>query len=311
MSRIIIFLFVFLFAKDCCSQIDSNVFKYYPLNVNNRWTWYRQQSYFPGSGYESKMITATQVINNRFYFKVKDDSYTFYTNQHTTYFYFCRIDSLTGNLYGYDTVSQTECLMDSLNAKKGDSALTCEDNWWRCDTGTYYIFNQSPATKIFLYTNYFEVSGNRKLAKNFGLVYQEGRASTSLTEWNLRGCVINGVLYGDTTFPVGVNQISTKIPETFSLSQNYPNPFNPATKIKFSIPPSKGARPSRLGSDEGMITLIIYDILGREVAILVNEQLQPGTYEVEWDGTNYPSGVYFYKLVSSEYTETKKMVLIK
>jgi hypothetical protein len=302
-KRKIIFLFLLLFAGDCCAQIDSNVFKYYPLNVNNRWTWYRQQSYFPGSGYESKMIVDTQVINNRFYFKVKDDSYTFYTNQHTSYFYFCRIDSLTGNLYGYDTISQTECLMDSLNAKKGDSTLTCDDNWWRCDTGTYYIFNQSPATKIFLYTNYFEVSGNRKLAKNFGLVYQEGRAMYSTTFWFLRGCVINSVLFGDTTFPVGINQISAQTPETFSLFQNYPNPFNPSTKIKFTIPPSRGAR--------GVITLNIYDVLGREVATLVNEQLSPGTYEVEWDGTNYSSGIYYYCLVTSKFVETKKMVLIK
>ena len=61
-----------------------------------------------------------------------------------------------------------------------------------------------------------------------------------------------------------------------------------------------------------MITqLTIYDILGREITTLVNEELKPGTYEVQWDGTNYPSGVYFYKLVAVEYAETKRMVLVK
>ncbi len=100
-----------------------------------------------------------------------------------------------------------------------------------------------------------------------------------------------------------LKKISTEIPNNFSLSQNYPNPFNPSTKITFSIPPSKGAR--------GMTRLIIYDILGREISTLVNEQLQPGTYEVEWDGTNFPSGVYFYKLITSDFTETRKMVLVK
>jgi photosystem II stability/assembly factor-like uncharacterized protein len=89
------------------------------------------------------------------------------------------------------------------------------------------------------------------------------------------------------------------IPRSFSLSQNYPNPFNPNTKIKFQIAKS------------GLVKLLVFDVLGREIATLVNEQSQPGTYEAEWDGTNYPSGVYFYKLITPEYTETRKMVLVK
>jgi hypothetical protein len=104
--------------------------------------------------------------------------------------------------------------------------------------------------------------------------------------------------------PIGINETNSKIPSSFKLYQNYPNPFNPTTKINFSIPPSRGAR--------GVITrLIIYDILGREIAVLVNNKLNPGTYEAEFDGSNYPSGVYFYRLSAGEYTESKKMVLIK
>jgi hypothetical protein len=95
-----------------------------------------------------------------------------------------------------------------------------------------------------------------------------------------------------------------RIPKEYTLYNNYPNPFNPVTKIIFDIPPSKGAG--------GMtVQLVIYDILGREIATLVNEQLKPGTYEIEWDAISYPSGVYFYKLITSEFIETKKMVLIK
>jgi hypothetical protein len=104
--------------------------------------------------------------------------------------------------------------------------------------------------------------------------------------------------------PVGIQPISSEIPNHFSLFQNYPNPFNPVTKIKFDIPPSKGVR--------GMIVkLIIFDVLGREIATLVNEKLNPGIYEVTWDASIYPSGVYFYKLVTQDYSETKKMVLVK
>ena len=78
--------------------------------------------------------------------------------------------------------------------------------------------------------------------------------------------------------------ITSENPNTFSLSQNYPNPFNPVTKIKFETPPQPS--PKERGSE---VKLIVYDVTGRDIAILVNEQLPAGTYEVEWDGTNYPN----------------------
>jgi hypothetical protein len=118
---------------------------------------------------------------------------------------------------------------------------------------------------------------------------------------------------------IGINIIGENIPSEFNLYQNYPNPFNPSTKIKFQIPLSRGVSKGR-----GVLAkLIIYDILGREIAVLVNEQFRPGTYEVNWSATggasNYPSGVYFYKLTAGDpstgseqsFTETRKMILLK
>ncbi len=103
--------------------------------------------------------------------------------------------------------------------------------------------------------------------------------------------------------PTGINPVSRSVPDSYRLYQNYPNPFNPITKIHFSIPPSKG--------DRGMnVNLIIYDILGRELATLVNESLKPGSYEVEWDGSNFASGIYFYKLIAGDFVDVKKMVLL-
>jgi len=100
---------------------------------------------------------------------------------------------------------------------------------------------------------------------------------------------------------VGIQTISNEIPSSFSLLQNYPNPFNPVTKIKFDIPQSAF----------GEVRLIIYNTLGEEVAILVNEKLLPGSYEVEFDGSNFSSGVYFYKLETDKFIETKRMILLK
>ena len=103
---------------------------------------------------------------------------------------------------------------------------------------------------------------------------------------------------------IGVQQISTEVPEKFSLSQNYPNPFNPNTKIKFEIPKTGFS-----GSTD--IQIKVYDILGREVVTLVNEKLRPGVYETEFNGDNFSSGVYFYLLRAGDYFESKKMILLK
>ncbi|MDQ3021789.1 MAG: T9SS type A sorting domain-containing protein [Bacteroidota bacterium] len=101
---------------------------------------------------------------------------------------------------------------------------------------------------------------------------------------------------------LSVKNISTEIPEGFNLYQNYPNPFNPVTKIKFDVT-------SRLKMQD--VKLIIYNTLGIEVATLVNEKLSPGSYEVEFDGSNFTTGVYFYRIKAEGFLQTKKMLLIK
>lgn len=103
---------------------------------------------------------------------------------------------------------------------------------------------------------------------------------------------------------IGIKKISNEVPYSFILHQNYPNPFNPKTKIKFSIP-----KVSINGLSEVSIT--VYDILGREISVILNEKLLPGEYETEFNGNNLSSGVYFYRLHTGDYFETKKMVLIK
>ena len=98
---------------------------------------------------------------------------------------------------------------------------------------------------------------------------------------------------------VSVNNISNEIPEKYSLSQNYPNPFNPKTVISYELQVTGNAK------------LTVYDVLGNEVAVLVNKKQNAGTYSVDFDGSNFSSGVYFYKLNAGEFSETKRMMLIK
>jgi len=110
-----------------------------------------------------------------------------------------------------------------------------------------------------------------------------------------------------TNIPVSVNNNLPNIISSFSLEQNYPNPFNPSTVIKYSIPQNTEYSPRRMLPT----TLKVYDILGREVATLVNKQLKSGNYEVNFDASNLTSGVYFYRLQSGNFNESKKMILLK
>lgn len=105
-----------------------------------------------------------------------------------------------------------------------------------------------------------------------------------------------------------IKNISTEIPISIELYQNYPNPFNPNTNIKFDIPRSTsgGAR-----GETQDVRIVIYNVLGSEVATLVNDHLAPGTYEITWYSEGMPSGVYFYKLYTDKNTLTKRMALIK
>jgi hypothetical protein len=101
-----------------------------------------------------------------------------------------------------------------------------------------------------------------------------------------------------TSITSGVS-LTSDMPEHFLLNQNYPNPFNPTTQIKFDL------------KNSGFVKLIVYDILGREVKILVNEYKPAGSYEVQFDASNLTSGIYFYKLSTKNYTSVKKMVLMR
>lgn len=98
---------------------------------------------------------------------------------------------------------------------------------------------------------------------------------------------------------VGIEPISSQVANSFNLSQNYPNPFNPTTNINFSVPKSD------------FVKMTVYDINGKEISTLVNQEMTPGTYKVDFDGSNLSSGIYYYIMTSKNFVETKKMILLK
>ena len=105
-------------------------------------------------------------------------------------------------------------------------------------------------------------------------------------------CKVNG------TTGISSN-LNTELPGKYSLSQNYPNPFNPVTNLEFGIPKL------------GFVSLKIYDVLGKEVATLVNENLSPGTYKYSFNASNLSSGIYFYRIKAGDFVQTRTMMLLK
>ena len=147
-------------------------------------------------------------------------------------------------------------------------------------------------------------------------LFNTGIYNWTISETPSDSCIIEIIDHNDSTVfsiqkfkigstPSAIKSDDRKIPITFALEQNYPNPFNPTTIIRFSIP--------NVASDFSLshTTLKVYNILGREIAVLVNKKQKPGYYEVKWDAGNHPSGIYFFKLTSGSFVQTKKAVLLK
>jgi len=102
-----------------------------------------------------------------------------------------------------------------------------------------------------------------------------------------------------TTFNVATDIKDNTIPTVYALDQNFPNPFNPVTKINYQLPKNS------------FVMLIVYDVLGKQVASLVNEEQAAGVYQTTFDGSGLSSGIYFYKIQAGDFVETKKLVLMK
>ena len=280
---------------------------YYPLKVGNMWSYNHYWAYSGNTRIVHRIID-TAILGGHKYFKMRRQAAPPSTGFYESYI---RIDSSTGSIREYTSSGGCPWLVnefakDSLRGVFPDSAkFNCQATYSRILRDTSLIvLGSNRFVKRFHIDSYFEYANYRAFVYGLGVLYDVyyGNAG-SYNRYDLRGCFVNGVVYGDTSL-TNIEYVSSQIPEDFSLSQNYPNPFNPDTKIKFQIPFS-------VETTRRVVSLTIYDILGKQVAELVNQNLQPGTYEVNWNASNFPSGIYFYSLRAGDYSETRKMVLIK
>jgi len=173
----------------------------------------------------------------------------------------------------------------------------------RDSTGTYISVNPSGDRRLYFTAGADNFNIQPGESQKFVIAQLIARGSSNKNSVTVLKSLSETVWnYYAQNFPIGINQISNSLPEAYSLFQNYPNPFNPVTTIKYQIPKNN------------MVTLKVYDALGREVETLVNEIQHAGTYEVQFPGNaklNLASGIYFYKLTSGDFSAVKRMVLIK
>jgi hypothetical protein len=267
---------------------------FYPLEVGNRWNYHLTYTEYytivDTGNVEIRVIGDTLMPNGRVYAHLSETGVLFSP--------FIRSDS--DYVYYYSPWDSTEVAMYNVH----DSAGTRDSTHWH---------GGGPFWSIVTSIDEYSILGVQRTQRTYslgGLVWYDvsladgiglsgaanlGDGSPYVTTWTIRGAVIRGTVYGVVS---GVAE-DKKLPVTFELLQNYPNPFNPSTTIRFSLPHRSHA------------TLSVYNTLGQQVAILVNQDLQAGYHEVRFDAGNLASGVYFYQLQAGTFVQTRKLCFVR
>jgi len=280
------YLLILLPTLLICAQFSDMDF---PLQIGNVWH-YVEGGISPAYG--SKALFDTTMANGLTYTNIEGILFSGFYRQ------------VGSKVFRYDVSNEIEELKYDFSLDVGD---TLHVIIYETDTtlitvsskGTKTIFGEERNYMTFLRNNLPSTADGCETVVD-GIGYTQYSGEVFL--YGLTGAIISGKTYGEIT---SVNEEGSII-NKFTLAQNYPNPFNPTTTIKFTIPNVETPYKASLQTK-----LIVFDILGREVRTLINKPMQSGEYEVEFDGTNLPSGVYFYRLEVGKYSEIKKMIYLK
>jgi len=290
-STLILLLTIF---SPLVAQIDTT--NWYPLSIGNKW----QFSYYESIS-ESSFITievmGDTTFNQKKYFILKSwNGLTYQRVENNNYVY--EFSPNTNQEYiRYNFVSPDKSIWD-LDSISGQYGIY--------STEQHYvpIYGDSLKSKIYNFA-YIDTNSTPPdtswgpmvdgtaiyISKGVGItVYEQG-----IAYGKLQGAIINGKLFGTI---ITVNNDKKNV-DNYRLTQNYPNPFNPTTTISYSLPKT------------GFVRLKVYDLLGREVESLVNKEQVKGNYKIEFNAFTLSSGIYFYNLQSGNFSETKKMVIMR
>lgn len=300
-------LVFFLFSYQVCPQINSNN-SYFPLVVGNTWIYQTKDKVRT----DTITVIKTQYVKGILYYAVKDFSafYLWYRMENNKLFI---VDTAAFQL---DSTNIKEYLLYNFTTDIGSKwDIPLKDSHLSCSYGAAIELKShketvnSPAgifnnCSYFLRTSmcFFGIHSEEKFANGIGKVFYtvEGFESPPQNYYLVSYDLVTGI-----------NEQS--IVDGYKLGQNYPNPFNPFTTIKYSIGEKTihDYQAKNLFSSLQLVSIKIYDLLGREVASLVNEEKLPGHYEIIFDGSHLTSGVYFYQLKINTNVMAKKMISLK
>lgn len=306
-----VLIFAFLCCQMAVAQIDSSRLEFFPLHKGDLWQYYYGQYIGPGYYKNQQVITVDTVMPNGFHYTVLTGSpYGNYTK-------FYRIDSLMRVQEYYSFYGDScggainEANIFRLNERDSTIWRVCDDVADQLVGKPYYFrFNGIFLTSAFGSvrevmvfqaggttnggdTTFWDGRNHFVLMRGIGL-YRTEKSEGDYTQ--LTGAVINGVKYG--TIRTAIKEYENIIRD-FVLEQNYPNPFNGRTLIRYSI------------SGRQYVRLSVFDILGREVTVLADELQEAGTHTAFFEVSNRSSGVYFYRLIAGDNSQTRCMVIQK
>jgi hypothetical protein len=251
--------------------------------------------------YSEIIVDKDTIIENKKYFRKLDMFYPY----DSSFYYLERNDSMMASTYRLDVEdlnengdSLDEILLDSLEVLHATNYLSYRYTWRNGDPdpkivailGPYWVVVFGDTVQARIASFLFQ---DDLISDKYGIVeiYPEGSPPVLLT-----GMIVNGIKYGTI---INVNERNWELLTDFILENNFPNPFNPQTKIKFHLP------------ERSLVKLKVFDLLGKEIKTLVNEEKDTGYHEIVFDGSELPSGVYFYTLQTPKFSQTKKMVLLR
>ena len=215
-------------------------------------------------------------------------------------------DTTISEIYNPDT--DTWYIADTMNFEERHYSTI------KLNSGRILVLGKSENCEIYdPIANSFEKGALKPYQKEFTLTKLQNGNILLTGGIDSTGITNKSFIYFPDTTLVGIKTNSGELPTEFYLYQNYPNPFNPTTTIKYSVPTSSPLAKGR--TEEGFVTLKVYDVLGREITTLVNEKQSPGIYTVTFNAkssaSGLPSGIYFYQLRAGSFVQTRKMILMK
>ena len=301
--KMTIIAFCMLFAEAGFSQ--EYPWSIYPLEVGNIWvtrdSWWRPY-------YRLEIVDSGVVIEGESYYKTKSTYRTIHGNLNESFIYHRITDSeyviwydstglyVNPKVKYYKVDTQPGDYWQNTTIISGSEIIY----YFVVDTSYYLVFGTSTKVREIFVTDSSGYENFTFWSEEFGLLEHYVHDFELGNYIYLWGCVIDGVLYGDTTFlTVGVDDIQNVPVTEYKLYQNFPNPFNPSTSISYYLP------------ERSYVKLKVYDLLGKEITVLINEEKEADHYQVNLDASNLPSGVYIYTLQVNGFTDSKKMLLLR